>query len=228
MIDIGRVVWRGLAVLFGSFVPFLLISAVTTATPFFYTWTHYGPIRSAATLASIPLHIVFRGLCEALIVYATLDALSGRRVRYGFSVARGLRRAGPVVATSLLSGVIFAIGMFLLVIPGLIAMVKLYVATAPCVVERLGPVQSIKRSAALSEWYGWSIFAVISAVLAVRYAVNWLIDTLVPNAPAWLGPAVAFSWMTFVNAYSAVLVTVIYYDRRVVADGADRLAGALD
>ena len=143
---------------------------------------------------------------------------------------RGLRRIGPVVLTATLSGVIGALGFLLLVVPGLIATVVMFVAIPACVIERLAPIRSIRRSAALTRGCRWQIFAVLAAIVVVSVIVNWLIGALTPGAPSWLLPAVAFGWMVLVNGYEAVLAAVIYYDLRIVKDqlDADRIAAVFD
>jgi hypothetical protein len=219
--SMGSVMWRALAVLSRNIVPFSIISAAAGATPFFYAWRHYGPVRSGATVLEVLLFPVFHDLGLALIVYAAVLALSGRRVRFDVSIWRGLQRAGPVLVTSVLTLGIMLIGFVLLLVPGLIATVVLYVAIPACVLERLGPVQSIKRSVSLTRGCGWRIFAVSYAVLIVTIAGNWLIGVLTPAAPGWLPPALAFGWMMLSNAYEAVLIAVIYYQLRIVKDGTD-------
>jgi uncharacterized membrane protein len=211
--------WRALAVLVRNAVPFTMISAAASATPFFFSWEYHSPVRSGATIVELLLYHLFRGMCEGLIVCATVQALSGGRVRSDVSIWRGLRRIESVLLTSMLTLVITAIGFVLLVIPGLIAVVAWFVAIPACVVERLGPVQSLKRSVTLTRGCGWRIFAAFCAILIVNFTVNWVIGALTPRDPAWLFAAARFGCFVLTNAYEAVLVAVVYYQLRVVKDG---------
>jgi hypothetical protein len=168
------------------------------------------------------LHFVFSALAQAMIVFATFQALRGRPVRGGESVARGLQRLGPVLLTSIITGIIVAIGTFLLVIPGIIASVIMCVAIPACIVERLGPIGSIERSSYLSRGYRWPIFGAFFAIGIAEIIAGLLITALTKESGSvWLSPAVTMVWNTLVTAYQTVLVAIIYHDLRVVKDGID-------
>ena len=220
---VGRVMSRAFEVLFGNFIIFIAISAIAAAPLFLFALaTPGGSGRSWAAIVGLLLHFVLSALCQAMIVYATFQALRGRGVRAGESIARGLQRLGPILLTSILVGIIVALGTVLLVIPGIIASVILCVAIPACVVERLGPIESIERSSYLSRGYRWPIFGAFLAIGIVSIVADALITGLTKGAESvWLSPAISLVWNTLVTAYQTVLVAIMYHDLRVVKDGID-------
>jgi hypothetical protein len=219
---IGRAMSRGFEVLFGNFVVFVVISALAAAPLFLFALAPTGGAKTAGTIAGLLLHFVLSALCQAMIVYATFQALRGRPVRAGESIGRGFGRLGPVLLTSLVTGVIVALGILLLVIPGIILSVIMCVAIPACVVERLGPSQSIERSSYLSRGYRWPIFGAFFAIGIAELIADALITNLTKDsASVWLSPAISLVWNTLLTAYQTVLVAIIYHDLRVVKDGID-------
>jgi len=220
---VGSALSRALEVLFGNFVPFIAISAVATAPLYVFELMKYAGVQAGyVRWVELLLHFILSALCEAMILYATFQALRNRPVRPGESIARGLRRFGPVVLVTLFTTIVIALGIILLVIPGLIASVILCVALPACVVERLGPIESMERSSALTRGYRWPIFGAFLVLSIVGLVAGALITGLLRDAgPGWLMPTVSYLWETLAQAYQTVLVAIIYHDLRVVKDGID-------
>jgi hypothetical protein len=219
---IGRAMSRAFDVLFGNFVVFIAISGLAAVPLFLFAVAPTSGFRSYVTIAGLLLHFVFSALAQAMIVFATFQALRTRPVRAGESIARGLQRLGPVLLTSIVTGIIVAIGTILLVIPGIIAAVIMCVAIPACVVERLGPIGSIERSSYLSRGYRWPIFGAFFALGIAGIVAGSLITALTKESGSvWLSPAISMVWNTLVTAYQTVLVAIIYHDLRVVKDGID-------
>ena len=219
---VGSAMSRAFDVLFGNFFVFIIISAIASAPLFLFALAPTSGIKSVAAIVGVLLHFVLSALCQAMIVYATFQALRGRPVRAGESMARGLQRLGAVLLTSILTGIIVALGTILLVIPGIIASVIMCVAIPACIVERLGPIESIERSSYLSRGFRWPIFGAFFAIGIAGIIANALITALTKGSElVWLDPAISLVWNTLVTAYQTVLVAIIYHDLRVVKDGID-------
>lgn len=217
---IGPVLSKAFEVLFGNFMTFIAISAIATIPAVYY---EYATITGAHsnTWLQIGLRVVLSSLCEAMVLYAAFQTLRSRPVSIAGSVARGLQRFLPVVGTSLLTTIIVTLGIFLLVIPGLIASIMLALALPVCVVERLGPIDSLSRSAELTKGFRWQIFGALFAVGIVEMVAGLAIgvtrhtDTL----PLYLG--LLFVVTVLFRAYQSVLIAIIYHDLRVIKDGID-------
>ena len=217
---IGSVLSKAFEVLFGNFPTFIGISAIATIPAVYYEYATITGAHSNAWL-QIGLRVVLSSLCEAMVLYAAFQTLRSRPVSIAGSVARGLQRFFPVIGTALLTTIIVTLGIFLLVIPGLIASIMLALALPVCVVERLGPVESLSRSAELTKGYRWQIFGALFAVGIVEMVAGLAIgvtrhtDTL----PLYLG--LLFVVTVLFRAYGSVLTAIIYHDLRVIKDGID-------
>src|SRR5207302_7500833 len=97
-------------------------------------------------------------LCQAVILHAAFQDMRGRAVNLGESLSVGLRRFLPIIGASILLSLGAAVGMLLLIVPGLILLTMWYVAIPACVVEELGPARSLGRSSELTRGNRWKIF----------------------------------------------------------------------
>jgi hypothetical protein len=222
---------RAIEVLAKNFFTIYVISALATLPSTLYTWYTTGDHASGAAFFAGLLNIVLTSLSEAMIVYATFQALRGRGIDPRESIARGLQRFGAVFVTSLLVGVVTVLGLLLLIVPGLIVMVVFYLAIPACVVERLGPGQSLSRSSQLTTGYRWQIFGASFLLFIAAVLVDMLIAaTLEHPATLVAFEVVTFLWTALASAYQAVLVTIIYHDLRVAKEGIDieQLASVFD
>jgi hypothetical protein len=222
---------RAIEVLVKNFFTIYVISALATLPFTLYTWFTTGEHASAAGYFAGLLNVVLTSLSEAMIVYATFQALRGRGIDPRESIARGLQRFGAVFVTSLLVGLAMVLGLLLLIVPGLIVMVVFYLAIPVCVVERLGPSQSLSRSSQLTSGYRWQIFGAAFLLFIAGLVVDMLIAAALEH-PATLVAfeVVTFLWTALAGAYQAVLVTIIYHDLRVAKEGIDieQLASVFD
>jgi uncharacterized membrane protein len=220
---VGSALSRAIDVLFGNFVPFIAISAIATAPLFIFALTRQAGLQPRyVTWVQLLLHFMLSALCEAMILYATFQALRNRPVRPAESIARGLQRFGPVLLATLYTTIVIGLGCVLLIVPGIIASIIFCVTLPACVVERLGAIESMERSSALTRGYRWPIFGAFLVISIVSLIASALITGLLRGTgPVWLMPTVTFLWDTLAQAYQTVLVAIIYHDLRVVKDGID-------
>src|SRR5262247_418116 len=121
--------------------------------------------------------IVLGALGEAVIVHAAFQDMQRRPVRLAESLNVALRRFLPIVGLAFVVGllielvVVFGfvvvssiqqeylplVGLILLMIPGLILYAMWFVAVPACVVERLGPWTSLRRSRDLTKGHRWKL-----------------------------------------------------------------------
>lgn len=228
---VGSVLRRALAIMVKHFVPFFAIGALASVPSTIYTWDATLHPRTAQFWAITLMSMVMGALCQAMIVYATFQALRGRRVRAGESIVRGMQRFVPVVLTTLLTEVLISVGLVVLIVPGCIAMTAFAVALPACVVERLGPTASMTRSSELTERYRWPVFGILIIVLIVGLVAQAAIDGAL-DRPATVVAHVVVSlvWSAVTTAFGAVLAALIYHDLRVIKEGIDleQLAALFD
>jgi hypothetical protein len=207
-----------------------------------------GLIGSAAWLVSTVVLIMAHAIGQGGIMYAVAEHLSGRRASFGQTLRVALARSPQAIATGLLTGIPIAIGLFMCIAPGIVLMVFFCVALPVCIVERLGPIDSVTRSIALTEGNRLQIFLIglalmVGLVVASCCLIGPVMGIVTVSAASHPGDLTAlqnmqnpFSWqqllihltqfpMLVVNTMvQATTVAVIYARLRGLRDGVDAQA----
>ncbi|MFO1056732.1 MAG: hypothetical protein U1E53_07155 [Dongiaceae bacterium] len=175
------------------------------------------PILGAQLLLSLLIYSV----TQALIVHAAVQAMRGHRVRIVETLAATLPRFVPIVLVSVMAGVLAGLATLLLVIPGVIVFIMLFVAQPVCVVERLGADASVSRSAALTKGNRWRIFALCLIVFVLRAAVGAVAALLLRAGASVVLIGVDVLVNGTLLAFYGVVTAVVYYQLRVLKEGVD-------
>ncbi|WP_193183634.1 hypothetical protein [Nisaea sediminum] len=159
----------------------------------------FGGGPTWAIVVTIAINTVVFAALSAVFVYAVVMQMCGKFVPVSRLVLRGFASAGRALITILLMNVFIAIGLLLLIIPGLIMMCEWFVAVPVSAVERTGPFAAMGRSSDLTEGYRGRILGYI--------LVFWLIDS---------GYEVAIDqfltllrWMSFDNPILTTVLTLL-------------------
>lgn len=190
-----------------------------------------SPSQSAIFIFSWLLKF-FTSLFEGAVAFGVYQILREQPVTLGKALAKGLARLLYLVIVSFIFNIGVTIGLVLLIIPGLILICMWIVAIPACVVESLGPIDSLRRSAVLTQGYRWQIFGLILsyfiAALLIGFGANFFF-LLLTNDPlsATLGSGIIGILPT---AIYATMLAVIYYQLRSVKEGVaiDRLTNVFD
>jgi hypothetical protein len=221
---IGRVFNRSSAILSRNLVTYLAISGLA-ALPYELLSTamddhqDLDPVRPGVVVI---VAMVFGTLSQAAIVFGAFQDMRGRQAGVGDCLRVGLERAVPVVGLAILASLGIGVGLLTLIIPGLILAV-MWIVTAPaCVVERLGPIQSIGRSTELTRGHRWKI----AGAWLLIYLVAFSVETIMSSISSEIGgPITAFMgsllWSAIWGAFYAIFVAVMYNDLRVAREGVD-------
>jgi hypothetical protein len=217
---VGGVINRTWSVLSKSFPTFFAITAVASLPGL--VLANPGQNR-ALLIAGALVSTVMLSLSQAMMVYGAFQQMSGKPVRLVESLRAGWHRSFAVIGLAICSSVLIALGFALLIIPGLIVAAMLFVATPVSVVERLGPFDSMERSAQLTKGHRWKIFGLLVLLAVPVVIVGAAIDTTAEIAEV---SAIAASighvaWDATWGAAYAVLVIAIYHDLRVAKEGVD-------
>ena len=161
-------------------------------------------------------------LAPAAISFGVAQDISGRGFSFGRSVRIALRRSPAILALTLLIAVYGSFALVLLIVPGLIVFTIYSVAIPACMIEGLGPFNSMSRSAFLTKGNRWRVFG----ILCVLYLGGAMIEQLVKFILERLTGAIAALAisMTFdivVGAVSAVALGVLYAQLRIAREGVD-------
>ncbi len=171
-------------------------------------------------LVAVGLGLVGGLLVQGALVEVVRDLHEGREVRSIGAVYESTRgRLGTLLGASLLYGIGVVIGLFLLLIPGLIAAARWSLIVPLVMIERLGWREAFARSSALVKGQTGRVLVVnLSAVASVALATLFIFfPTFFAN---WIGGAIAGA---IVVPFGAHVLTVLYYkltepERPVLAD----------
>ena len=225
---IGHTLSETFQVLFSRLPMFFLISAVVAAP---MVWVSSSleaggtTEQQMAIAATLLLSLSLSPLVTAVILHAAFQVISGRPVNFGESLSTGFARMFPLILVVLLYTVGVSLGMILLIVPGLIFMVAWYVAIPICVVERRGPIESLKRSQELTGGSRWKLLGLLLIGGVIGAVGNGVISGV---AMTVAGPTVllvltflTFIWQALVQAFTSVLNVVAYYHLRQSKEGVD-------
>ena len=129
-----------------------------------------GDDRGAAAELSILfalLQYFVQYLGQVATVHGAARLLAGSNYTMGEALGVGLRRFPSLLGLGILTGLAVLVGLLLLVVPGLMAAVILVLGTPACMIEGLGPIESMKRSAFLTKGNRWRIVGAFALVLII-------------------------------------------------------------
>lgn len=221
---IGNVVNRAFAVCIGNFPFFFIITFITALPNLLVSLNHtVGQPQLGSRLSllglSLMLGLVLNTVGEAVILYGAFQRLTGRPLQPSEAFQRAIARFLPLLGLALLYAVALVFGILLLIVPGLILLVMWAVVVPACLVEGLGPVESMSRSAALTKGYRWQIFFIMLLV----GIVNWIGTVILGLLLGPTGPVVAaliiLVWTAAWAVYWNCLLIMIYHDLRVAKEG---------
>jgi hypothetical protein len=194
-----------------------------------------GPLDGSAIRTIIMvLAFVLMLLGQAVLVHIGFQTLRRQPAGLHAAVQEAVARFFPILGlflavcllifgmitllSSLVEPMLFAM-VFMVVVSMLL--VRWSLALPACVVEGLGPVDSLGRSARLTKGHRWKIFGIILLVCAPLPAVTAILAaamSFIGSSFQYLGQFVlGVAWITGFNS----VLTVIYHDLRVVNDGLD-------
>lgn len=206
-----------------SLIVWAFIAAVLMALWLAVSGGHLRPSSTWPVLA-LPAMTLVIGLLLVVqmgaLTHGALQHLADRPVRFGAMLGAGLRRALPVVATGFLAYWTVAVGLVLLVVPGIFVATALSVAVPAVVVERIGPMQALRRSWELTRDHRLTVFLAALVLAVVVFGAN----AGGQAATALLGPAgllLALPLQVLVLSLPVLLPAVAYHDLRVQKEGID-------
>jgi hypothetical protein len=236
---IGEVLIRTWNILSRHFLTFVLLVGIAELIPLLVTLYRRSeapiarPLDMSAvetTLLILLLQIILNSFAQAIVVFAAFQDLRGRPVSAAESFRQGLSRAVPVIVTSILTGLLVGIGWLFCLVPGLIAMAAMAVVLPACVVERLGPIQSMSRSSDLTSGHWWPIIGVGVGWMIVVLVITFSIRAAMPGVATLPQQLATWAWQVISGTFSAVYAAILYHDLRAVREGIgiDEIASVFD
>ncbi|MGH7523850.1 MAG: hypothetical protein ACREK8_06060 [Gemmatimonadales bacterium] len=223
----------------GFFLPLVTVTVVTRLVP---TVLSVFVVAEGGMLANPGLSVIHVGISivlGTLGVAATNFIVSGAYLGHEISAETALRRAvrliGPLILLSLMSWVVIFVGFLLLIVPGVILLGGLLLATPVLVLEQpITATDAMSRSWELTRGFrGKALltFLIVGLLLFVPLMLVGVLAVLATMAgiSSHLATAVLAGLLQiFVYPFGYVVFTVLYYDLRVRKEGFDLelLAGA--
>jgi uncharacterized membrane protein len=224
---IGPIFTRSWSIYAANFLIFTLI-AIVTVLPHQLggdAQTTGGAVQSFVA-AIVGWILQFIG--QAVILYGAFQAMRGRPVVLGDALRRGFSRFLPLLAISILVAIGLAIGFMLLIVPGIILAMRWAVAVPACVVENLGPISALRRSAELTRGHRWKIFGMTVLILVLLIIALVILGALVGTGVVVVPQTIGRSLLAVIlgvivtgifTAYFNVLAAMVYHDLRSVKEG---------
>jgi hypothetical protein len=234
---VGTVAGTGCAVWGRNLVPFLLITALFYAPPWIWAVTvvhgehtleTFHSAQKAyvtATYLTIPLNV----FVAATLTYGVVMELNGQRATIGACIATGLTRFLPALGVGVSTWLCVGLASLALLIPGLLVLCMLYVATPVSVVERPSMAVALSRSADLTKGRRWRVLGLILVVTAVNMMSMQVVRILAISADAKTLEDVfdnlsrliyiSFVHQVITGSLSAVMTSVAYYYLRAEKEG---------
>jgi hypothetical protein len=147
--------------------------------------------------------------------------VSRRRISIENSISATLRQSPFLIALFWLNFLFAWLGIALFVVPGLIIICMYAVALPACVIERIGPIKSMSRSALLTKGNRWRILEVI-ALLSLGFGFVGLVGLLAKQAGGPISPRLAcLPIWAVITSFSSVTIAVLYARLRTASEGID-------
>lgn len=171
----GAFVSTALGIYVRNLVTFVLLCAMVLAP-----WIVLRILlrQSGVTVGGEALSTVLQSVLGMVVTgaltYGVVQQMQGKPAGLGQLVSAGLSALGRVFVTGLVTGLIIGLGTVMLVIPGIIATVLLYVAIPVAVMEKAGVGDAMRRSAELTSGSRWAIFGAALLVMLVSLGIVFL------------------------------------------------------
>lgn len=221
------------------FVPLLLVTIGTQGLPMVLSIyiTASGGLFANLRLYVVVLmaSIIASGLASAASTFILSENYMGRRLSAGDALRRSMPFLGRVIMLALLTTLLVGLGFMLFLIPGLILLAGLVLATPALVIEdRAHATDAMGRSWALSRGYRWKVLGCVVVTVLLIVLPTFALGTAtsvsafrnggVVTVPSVIG----IVWLTIAQALQMLIypllycvLTVAYYDLRVRKEAFD-------
>jgi hypothetical protein len=237
-LNVGEILDRSFSLYRSQFAP-MLGTALTLYLPLAMLSAIFGAAAASGSEEALlaggalalligPMMLVGVVLALAALTYQASRAYMGHPATVGEAVRHGFARFFPLALAMILTGIAIFLGLFGLLIGALIVYVLLFAVVPAVVVERRGPLSALQRSAELAEGDWWRICAVVVVAGLIATLPSMAVELLMASAVSAEDPmsrGFVSALGALVNAltypFSVAATVILYYDRRVRAEGLD-------
>jgi hypothetical protein len=173
------------------------------------------------------LYFILAFVLQAAIVRGAVASLNGQRASLPTCLSAGLRVFFPILGIVVLETLGFALGLLLLIIPGIMLILRWYVAVPVRVMEGPGVLKSMGRSADLTRGHRWAVLGVLVVFGLISIGFSVLLVTVnaatTGSVSATNTSMVSAVVSAFVGAIAIMLgassAASVYYELRTIKDG---------
>jgi len=186
-------------------------------------------LELGGTVGARLLGLLITPLVGGAITQVVAASYLGQQLSAGDAIRTMGRRLWALLGAAIFVHIVEAVGFVLCVLPALVAMAFLICTTPAVVIERLGPIKSMRRSFALVRPRFWAVLgiAVVSGLLAT------LLKSVLGTPFTFGAELVGFRWGFILLAIGAIVpallaspfvsivATLVYFDARIRHEGFD-------
>jgi hypothetical protein len=229
---IGRVFNESFAVVARNLLLCLGLGAALHALPRFAAWLWY--VKSGAGLLSfqsfltqhpfisilaVPLYLFLIAILQTSVLRATIVDLRGERPGFSDCFGFALALLFPILGLSLLATISVAIGLVLLIVPGILLILRWAVAMPVLVQERRGILDSMARSRDLTKGSRWTLLGVWLILAAAGVLAGLMIGRVAIPLNLTFGLLADATVRSALLVFSSVATAVSYAELRRIKEG---------
>lgn len=154
-------------------------------------------------------------------VYATVEYLAGHELTVGDALVKGLKLLPMVLGVSIVSILWIMGASILLIIPGIIMSLSLYVAIPIAVTEDLGIMDSLRRSRELMYGSRAELFVAIFILFIVQAVANSGIEMATKGQGAVVVASTRIAIGVIFTTISSIMASIAYVQLREAVDDID-------
>jgi uncharacterized membrane protein len=191
-----------------------------------------GLVVSSGSIALAVVLGVFSAIGQALYTGAVVESVEDMRDgRRDYSAVELLRGAAPylfpLIVTGILYGLSIAVGLILLIVPGLLFLTWFSLYAPAIVVEKRGVFDAFTRSRELVRGNGWRVFGVIVVAFILQSVIQNLLSQIGINADSLaLRLILSVVGGVITAPIMGLAVSVVYFQLRDLERGAPAPAAA--
>ncbi|WP_296744905.1 hypothetical protein [Mesorhizobium sp.] len=229
---IGRVFNESFAII-GRNLPLCLgLGAAFHALPRFAAWLWY--VKSGAgqhsfqafviqhplvSILAVPLYLVLTVVLQTSLIRATIVDLRGEKPDFSDCFGFALALLFPILGLSLLATAGIAIGMVLLIVPGILLTVRWAVAMPVLIQERRGILDSMSRSRDLTSGSRWALLGLWLMLIAANVMTGLVINHVAIPLNVTFGLLADATVRAAILVFSSVANAVSYAELRRTKEG---------
>jgi hypothetical protein len=202
--------WRHLLPI--AFVVYVLVSLLALLLGVLLGWV--------GIIAGVLIAVAGIFWLQGALVVAVDDIRDGRAdLSISDTLARVRPRLNTLTLAGLLAAVAIAIGLALLIVPGLILLTMWLLIVPAIMLEGHGVMSSFGRSRELVSGHGWNVFGVIVLTVLILVAVGigfGILDAAIDTA--WASVLLDIASQTVTAPFVALAWTLTYYELRAVKE----------